>query len=218
MLTYIDDDNDEELKAYKQETGQQFGQGQLDIDNDFIAGRQTIYTAPFSPMINILSFQNQIYIPQIRWLDASGAKEVDPKPKIGLIETGLDLDLLTYGGSSTMTYGDNAGQSTIPFCWFVKTEYTTETDAFDMSLAFDQVAFPNASGEPLKQYLEDYEKILNSPKYLKAYLHLTEIDINELNFTIPVYIEHYKAYFYISKINNYQGSRKVTECELVKIG
>ncbi len=217
VLDYKDDDNDNELKAYEVETGETFGQGQFDIDNDHIQGLDIIFEAPFSPMININSFNNEMYIPQIRWLDSAGVKEVNPEPKIALIETGLDVDLLSRQVASTFSYGGNVA-STIPFCWFVKTDYTTETNLFNDSLAFDQVAFPNANGEPMKdRFLKDYEDILNSMKYLKAFFHLTEVDISELDFTLPVFIEFYKAYFYISKIPNFVGSKGTTEAELTKI-
>jgi len=217
VLGYKEDPNDNELKAYEVETGQTFGQGQFDIDNEHIQGIDTIYEAPFSSMININSFNFEMYIPQIRWLNSVGAKEVNPVPKIALIETGLDVDLLSRQAASTFSYGGNVA-STIPFCWFVKTGYTTETDLFDDSLAFDQVAFPNANGEPMKdRFLGDYEDILNSMKYLKAFFRLTEVDISELDFTLPVYIEHYKGYFFISQILNFEGSKQVTEAELTKI-
>lgn len=218
VLTYKEDSNDDELKAYEVETDETFGQGQFNIDNDHIQGKKTIYEAPFSSMINIISFNEEMYIPQIRWLNSAGEKEVNPAPKVAFIETGLDVDLLSAQAGSTFSYGGNVA-STIPFCWFAKTDYTTETNLFDYSLAFDQVAFPNANGEPMKErFLGDYEEILNSMKYLKAFIHLTDVDISELDFIIPVYIEFFKSYFYISKIPNYQGSKVVTETELTKIG
>jgi len=224
IITYKEDTNDEELQAYENETGERFGQGQIDIANEHIEGLKTIYEAPFSPMININSFSNKIYIPQIRYKTAAGELEVTPSPKIGILSTNIGVDLLTLDAYADLEITNVADSSSstvtdIPFLWFAKTTYTIETDALIDSLAFDQIAFPNVVGEPLKdRFLGDYEEILNSVKYLKANFHLTEVDINVLDFTIPVYIERYKAYFYISKINNFQGSRRVTECELVKIG
>ena len=54
-------------------------------------------------------------------------------------------------------------------------------------------------------------------KYVEAFFKLTEVDINGLDFTIPVYIDKYKAYFYLNMIKNYQGSERATKAELIKI-
>ncbi|MDA1120862.1 MAG: hypothetical protein O2887_10310 [Bacteroidetes bacterium] len=218
VFKYKEDANDNELKAYAVEAARTFGEGQFDLSNDHISGIADIFTAPFAPMINIISFNSEIYIPQIRWLNSAGVKEVNPVPKVALIETGLSVPLLNSAASATFSYGGNV-TATMPFCWFVKTTYTTEIDAFLDTLAFDQVSFFNAVGTPLiDRFLEDYEDILDTPKMLKAFLNLTEVDISELDFSIPVYIELYKSYFYISKISNFQGRQQLTECELVQIG
>lgn len=222
-MTYLEDDNDSELKAYKAETNKIFGEGQFDINNDHIDGENVIYEAPFSSMINITSFNNTMYIPQIRYVDGDDLLTI--APKIAILSENIsvgDLSLDAYSELRLFNDPDEYHTSyhiltEIPFCWFVKTPFIEAIDEIPDTLAFDQVEF-TAIGDPTKdRYLKDYELILNSMRYLKAYFHLTEIDISELDFTIPVYIDRFKAYFYISKINNYQGSKQVTEVELVKI-
>lgn len=222
ILRYAEDDNDAELSSYAAETDRTFGDGQLDIDNEHIAGKATIYEAPFSPMININSFDNTMYIPQIRF-KVSGGDDLEPEPKIAVLSTNFSVDTLSIGLYSELTINDAEGGASdtvasIPFCWFTKVEYISEIDDLLDSLAFDQILFPNVVGDPLiDRFLADYEEILNSVKFSEAFFHLNETDITGLDFLIPIFVDHYKAYFYISKISNYEGSDKTTKAELVKI-
>lgn len=221
-LRYADDDNDNELTSYAADTDRTFGDGQFDIDNEHIAGKETIYEAPFSPMININSFNNTMYIPQIIF-KVTGENDVEPAPKIALLSENISVSTLSSGRYADLIINDDDEYTTvsipsIPFCWFAKTKYIATVDLFLDSLDFDHIQLPNPVGLPIiDQFLKDYEEILNSVKYKKDFFHLTETDINELNFLIPIFIDRYKAYFYISKTNNYKGSLETTEAELVKI-
>jgi hypothetical protein len=225
IITYSEDSDDTELKTYQNETGVMFGQGEFNIDNDHLQGIETIYESPFTPMININSFANTMYIPQIKFV-VNGVRSIKPSPKIAILSENIDVEVLSANQYNELRIfndpdeyeTDYADCTAIPFCWFAKTSFIDEVDALTDSLAFDQILFPTAIGDPLiDRFLADYESILNNMKYLSASVHLTDVDISNLDFSVPVYIDAYKAYFYISKINNYQGSRQVTEVELVKI-
>jgi hypothetical protein len=230
ILNYDVDDDDPELSAYKAETQQNFGQGQFDINNAHLDPLKEIYTAPYVPMININSFTNTMYIPQIKFYDdpdtpGTFTKEFEPKPKIGLMSSNITLSLLTSAVCTTFRIhlpGDVAtfqDVTSVPFTWFAKTAYIATVDALTDSLVFGQILFPNIIGTTLKAtYLQDQEDILNDMKYVKAFFKLDESDINNLDFMIPVYIDRFKSYFYINKVKNYQGSTKTTEVELVRIG
>ncbi len=229
LVKYEEDDNDADLSSYRAETKKGFGQGQLDIDNEHLDPEKDIYTAPYTPMININSFSNSVNIPQIKWFEYNDddmifEKEVSPSPKIALISdeiewSKLNFNLATNYQVNSSIGGVNYALPTVPFCWFVKTQYIPEVDAYNLSLAYDQVSFPNAIGTTLiDEYISDYEVVLNNMKYVKARFRLNEVDINNLDFLVPVYIDRFKAYFYINKIKNYQGSTKTTEVELIKIG
>ena len=56
---------------------------------------------------------------------------------------------------------------------------------------------------------------MNKPKVLTAYFKLSPIDILQFNFAIPVWIDYYQSYFYVNKIEEYQG--EITKVELIKI-
>jgi hypothetical protein len=225
IITYSEDSEDSELASYQNETGQMFGQGEFNIENDHLQGIETIYEAPFTPMINVNSFSNTMYIPQIKFV-VNGVRSIKPSPKIAILSENIAVDTLSANQYDILRIFNDPDEyetdyqdcSSIPFCWFAKTSFIDEVDELTDTLAFDQILFPNAIGDPLiDRFLADYESILNNMKYLSASVHLTDVDISNLDFSVPVYIDAHKAYFYVSKINNYQGSRQVTEVELIKI-
>ena len=227
-MVYLEDDDDDELKAYKAETTQIFGEGVLDIDNDHLDPEKDIYESPYSSMINILSFDGSMYIPQIKYYQDDGTgifiKEFQPKPKIAIISENIPVSDLTYAVVPSLflkdpDIGTLSTISNISFTWFAKTQYIPSIDILDYTLAYDRVLFPNNIGLPLKEtYIQSYGDVLNDMKYVKAYFKLNEVDLANLDFMKPVYVNKFKSYFYKNKISNYQGSNKTTECELIKIG
>lgn len=228
-LTYLEDDQDEELDSYLAETEQIFGQGFINIDNEHLDPEKDVYEAPYSSMINIISFDDSIYIPQIKYYaedtDNPGTflKEFKPFPKIAILTENISVEALTYSKYSVfkinpLTVGFPPDLPEIPFCWFAKTQYISEVDSFDWSLAYDPVLFPNNIGAGMKEtYIQDYVDILSNMKFIKAYFKLNEVDTANLDFMTPVYIDRFKSYFYINKIEDYQGSNKSTQVELIKI-
>lgn len=230
IMNYEIDEDDPELSAYLAETGRNFGEGQFNIDNDHLERTKEIYTAPFFPMININSFAEGMNIPQIKFFtedpDSPGdfIKTFEPVPKIGILTDRIDVSDLSLNETNAFLITPEGGPpifgaTSIQFCWFAKTQYIAEVDTYTYSLAYDQIAFPNAVGDPLKDtYLSDQEDILNDMKGVTAFFKLSEVDIINLDFLIPVYIHRFKSYFYINKIKNFQGSDKTTAVELIRIG
>lgn len=226
-IKYKEDANDSNLIEYKNETAQTFGDGQFDIDNEFISQLKTIYTAPFSSFTNTFSWDDVVYAATIAFLDpadVSGNTRFSMSPKIAIMTPNETVLEITGGPAGytvftiTSTPNPDVTMSSVPITFFSKENISSVFDKYNDSLAFDQIQLQNYSGFTLiDQFLIDYEVIFSNMRYLKAFFHLTEVDINELDFTLPVYIERYKGYFYISKIKNYRGSGLSTECELVKI-
>jgi len=77
-----------------------------------------------------------------------------------------------------------------------------------------------ASFEELKnEYYTALIESLNQAKVLKADFNLNATDINNLDFTIPIYLdvpsESISGYFYLNKIENYNGN--ITKCEIIRL-
>ena len=221
VIAYTEDSDDSVLSAYRQSSGEFFGQGVISISNEHINRLETIYEAPFSPASQGLVLEGVLYVPKISWKNADGTIAQEPKPHIMLIDgTYLVSDLTGSVANNLPIVDADAGQTlatALPFAWFIKQSYITAIDAIDMGLNYGELTFTTI-GEPLKDtYLEDYQDMLNSMKYFLGSFNLDQVDISELDFSVPIYLGgEIKAYFYLNKVENYDG-RGLTKVELIKI-
>ena len=81
----------------------------------------------------------------------------------------------------------------------------------DARLDFSDLKFKNRVS---RFGLSSYQDLIKSPFVIKDTFRLTEIDLKNLDYTIPVYIERYAAFFAIISIKS-QGD--YSECELLKL-
>lgn len=81
----------------------------------------------------------------------------------------------------------------------------------DARLDFSDLKFQNRVSRFGLSY---YQDLIKSPFVIKDTFRLTEIDLKNLDYTIPVYIERYSAFFAIISIKS-QGD--YSECELLKL-
>lgn len=94
----------------------------------------------------------------------------------------------------------------IPVCYFIQ---PTDGYAVDFNLGF---------GNNLDRYYQTFASVLDKTKILNLNLRLNASDINQLDFTKPVYISHFNSWFYISQIKGYvPNNYESTGCELVKL-
>ena len=107
------------------------------------------------------------------------------------------LPLILKDGVSTIdTYID------VPIPYFIK-------DA-DFNLGFGNNILDN--------YYSIIQSVISQSKILSLLVKLSSADINQLDFTIPIYLQQYESYFYINKIEGYSPNSN-TSCsvELVKL-
>lgn len=81
----------------------------------------------------------------------------------------------------------------------------------DARLDFSDLKFQNRVS---RFGLSSYQDLIKSPFMIKDTFRLTEIDLKNIDYTIPVYIERYAAFFAIISIKS-QGD--YSECELLKL-
>lgn len=81
----------------------------------------------------------------------------------------------------------------------------------DARLDFSDLKFQNRVS---RFGLSSYQDLIKSPFVIKDTFRLTEIDLKNIDYTIPVYIERYAAFFAIISIKS-QGY--YSECELLKL-
>jgi hypothetical protein len=128
-------------------------------------------------------------------------------PKIDAIDSDVKwqkptyriLQLETQNTSFNITVDDTISSDTIsdsiPFCRFVGFEIL------------------------VPQYYDALAGILDQTKAIKLPLKLTAIDIQELDFTIPIFLNipelNINSYFYLNKVENYKG--ELTACEFIRL-
>lgn len=81
----------------------------------------------------------------------------------------------------------------------------------DARLDFSDLKFQNRVS---RFGLSSYQDLIKSPFVIKDTFRLTEIDLKNIDYTIPVYIERYAEFFAIISIKS-QGD--YSECELLKL-
>lgn len=81
----------------------------------------------------------------------------------------------------------------------------------DARLDFSDLKFQNRVS---RFGLSSYQDLIRSPFVIKDTFRLTEIDLKNIDYSIPVYIERYAAFFAIISIKS-QGD--YSECELLKL-
>ena len=212
-FTYKDDTDDTLLQSYLSANNEAFGSGVLTIDNQHLDGIVDIYEAPFAPAINFMSFGNAMYIPQV----------ISKTPRVMLVsDAPITVNELTGGNFTVFTVTsavDGSGTAaSIPFVWFVKAPYTPNTDLYLDSLSFGDILFTSIVEGTLSLFWTEYQQALNEMKYVRAFFRLDSVDIQNLDFTLPIYVSKFNAYFYINKIKEFTGKDQVTEVEMVKIG
>lgn len=133
--------------------------------------------------------------------------------------------LINYGNVDVATLSEITeleimGQTVteIPFMYFYKSKEGTELDNYGESLAFGvpSVFAPYDKAAFDSDYL-DVIKMLKESQVVKAYMKLNQVDLANLDFLKPKYIESLGGYFYLNKIEGYDASGDSVLCELVKL-
>jgi hypothetical protein len=225
IFKYKENDNDTELDAYFVVNDENFGSGDFQIANDFIIDEKTLLESKFAPTININSFQDTAYIPFIPIYELNNEvfeARIDPKPRILMLSGVENIPDFGYPFETFTIEGvlGNETVSAMPFTYFFKqTLGITTIDNFDFGLAFDVPNIPQPNDTTLieKYYLE-LNRVLNAPIYLKAFFQLRQIDIDNLDFSLPIYLGYpYNSYFFLNKIKQFRNSDTLTECELIQL-
>lgn len=66
-------------------------------------------------------------------------------------------------------------------------------------------------------YYPIIEKVIQNFKKLRVLVKLNSVDVNQIDFSAPVYLQQFEAYFYISKIEDYKVDGGSCMVELVKL-
>jgi hypothetical protein len=177
--------------------------GNLQIANENLESEKEILTLDYSWTQHAENRLLDInHIPIITAANSSDYLEADAR--ILFLEKKTSAELDPVGG---LTYNDGveseAVTTDIPLTWFIQL-LKEKNLGFGDNLLAENYQFING--------------IISNSKTLTLNLRLTASDINQLDFTIPVFLSQYESYFYINKIQGYApGANESTIVELVKL-
>lgn len=217
IIAYKPDENDPQVNEYLEAFGINYGDGVINIQNEYIDDTKTIYEFPFAPTRQIATMNNEAVLPYIPL--TLGGEDNDIEQRVLICEPNSDLD--EFCSFSTLTIqGDVSSDTTdfMPYAYFHLEVIPDFLAQKSDTLVFDMPFIGTGSGFSLKEsYYTDIIRILNGAKMLKIHIDLNQIDINNLDFTKPVRLSQYNAYFYINSINKYKGTNETTEVELIQL-
>jgi len=89
---------------------------------------------------------------------------------------------------------------------------TTETQVSEVT--FEQLTWESL----VSNYWRTLESIIQSPQMVKTLIRLSALDINQIDFTTPKYIQHFGCSFYLSYVDQFKTNQvDSTEVELVRL-
>jgi hypothetical protein len=174
-----------------------YGNGTMYITDENLDIYQDIYDIPFAASYESLVLGNlrtlQINKIPDRLLDTMSINTVQRICLLNRVNTSINYQ----------SYGTDPFQnitSSVPLTYFKALDGSTD-------LMMDTI---------FKNNYKDLINVLNDQRKITCYLQLNEIDIQDLDFFTPVFIQKYSCYFYISKITDFTGL-KPCRVELIKL-
>ena len=235
QIIYKPDDQDNELVLFKDKLGIGLGNAEKEIDNDNLNGEGVVYESVFSataqgwtfpyPVDSSNSLSN-FYLPSMRFaVDSDDLKSLNGRI---LLKAGkINVSSFNKGGFNDIEF-NGIPESEVGYAYFAK-QSLNETGLTDTSLnlnldtlAFDnqQVSITNYIGNTiLQKNYRLYFDILKQPIHLSIYLNVTALDIQQLDFFKPIWLDFSlgRGYYYLDNVSQYKGDGTSTKFELVKI-
>ncbi len=185
-LRYSDDDSLQDSEAYD---------GFLTSNNENLKKSTTIIKPSFAATDSVprLDGESIANIPLFSFIDNSATYEPNQKVKarIGVINR-LSKSIDITDGTSTDTIASAA------------------------ILTFGDNLNALTGDEMLADYYGTVFDMLQDSKVLSASFNLAGSDVSEIDFSVPIYIEYFNAYFYLNKVQAFISNR-LTTCQLIKI-
>jgi len=234
-IIYAEDDADNELSIFNKKLGIGLGNASKEIDNDNLNGEGVVYESVFSATSQGWTFPypvdgsdslSKFYLPNMRYsVDVEDVKEFNARI---LLKAGkLDVESFNKGGYIDILFNGNY-EGSMGYAYFAK-QSLNETGLTDTSLNLnlDTLAFDNQK-QSTTNYIGNtlleknyglYFDILKQPIHLSIYLNVNALDIQQLDFFKPIWLDFSlgRGYYYLDNVSQYKGDGTSTKFELVKI-
>ena len=197
--------DDSFISSYNDTYSPDFGNGELDIDNDFIDATRTIYSSIFEPTMTIRSFPTltgDMFLPYIPKVSYDLQTQLQSNARILYVVQDTDVEDFDEASVSNI-FIDGTGYTNLAYAFFSKPALNSVLDNIQSQLAYDIPEIQPKTGIGLlDKYYTDYQEILNKPRYIRLSLTLFSSTFNELDLSLPVLIDdvNIKGYFLVDKI------------------
>ena len=231
-ITYSPDEEDNELVIFNKAFKQGLGDAVKEIDNDNLSGEGVIYESVFSATLQGYTFpypvngnndNSKFYLPNMRYaVDPENIKDLQPRI---LLKAGkLDVESFNKGGYIDILFNGNY-EGSMGYAYFAKQQVSLDDNSLNLNL--DTLAFDNQKQSTtnyigntiLQKNYRLYFEILKQPIHLSIYLNVNALDIQQLDFFKPIWLDFSlgRGYYYLDNVSQYKGDGTSTKFELVKI-
>lgn len=168
---------------------EEFGDGTFSIADSSLVLDRTLITLPFAAS-QMVPRMSGLSVPEI---------QQDAKPRILILDKQLiSKPHLEWTDGTSTSFPTDAE----PMCYFA-------LDGKSDNLKF--------SDNLLSEQYADFILMLNNFKKIVVAANLTASDIEQLDFSIPIYLKQFGAYFYLNAVNQWIDESTPCEIELVRL-
>jgi hypothetical protein len=171
----------------------------ISIDDKTLPGSVDVYDSIYAASEMVEEFNDGVLVPEILKFDEDD-KAIKTEPRILVLNRRSQADSINYtDGTTNALISDN-----IPYCYFINPLSN------NYNLGFGNNVIP-------RKY-QQLTQLLDRAKVIDIAVRIDASDILTLDFTRPIWLDKYSAYFYISEIKQYvPGKGQSTIVELVKL-
>ena len=228
IIKYKEDNNDVQLRLFKDVTKNGLGDAVIEIDNDNLTDEGNIFESQYAATFQKITWSDNFYVPYIPVYNADGTTN-DLKPRV--LVTSVSTPVNNFSSLYTNIELDTATipiKNSIGYAFFAK-QITDEIgvinndlDSNNQTLSFfnyKEAGQTYIGDTLLEKNFDLYRKILDNPIYLPIYLNLNNLDVQNYDPLTPIWLDLgiYTGYYYWEEISQYKGNGTTTKCALVKI-
>lgn len=213
-----------------------FGNGSYSLATTY-GEAKAVVQSKMRPVYNGRSYDTAILVPGTQFADyivipnvwetgqTVGEANYSSGPMRLIYQGMVDVSILSEGTRQSIDITSSSTvQLTIPLCYFVKRTYEdSDIDSWDLNLCFDMppdegvINVWNGTGL-IDRYYSELLYNMDNFRMIKVRINLNENDISQLDFSKYVYIDYFRAYFIINKIEQFNpNTNESTEVELIRV-
>lgn len=214
-------EDDGELFEYDSDNTKPLGQGQIEIENDFLSDESILHESIFKATAMVSPWDNNagLWIPQIQRYGYGQATEFEPGARILYVIPDALLSDLTLSSFSQANISGTFVNN-IAYAYFYKKGTGSDYDNLVDMLSYGEVNEPNVIGETLiSQNYRELNKILNGAKSVEVSIQLREDEFVNIDFSVPIFIDagFIRGLFFIDEIEDYRGGLVPCRVKLIAV-